>query len=105
MPGQTKEPQSYGSGSDWVTGKTGEQVNDQKSVPPPEQSDFYDGRRESEESAPHQGGKVSHHAAAEGEGAAPPVSPAAEPRETVSKVTGRDGGAKRDSYFRKRDYE
>ncbi|HEY0142268.1 MAG TPA: hypothetical protein VGF48_15325 [Thermoanaerobaculia bacterium] len=102
MPGDTKEPQSYGSGSDWVTGKTGEQVNDQKSAPPAEHSEFYDERRESEESAPDQGGKVSYQAA---EAAAQPTGQATEPHDTVSKVTGRDGGAKRDSYFRKRDYE
>lgn len=59
MPGDTKEPQSYGSGSDWVTGKTGQEVNDPKSSPPPEHADFYENRRESETSHEHQGGKTS----------------------------------------------
>lgn len=102
MPGDTKEPQSYGSGSDWVTGRTGEQVNDQKSVPAPEHSDFYDERRESEESAPDQGGKVSYQATG---AAAQPTEGTSEPHDTATKVSARDGGAKRDSYFRKRDYE
>lgn len=36
MPGDTKEPQSYGSGKDWVTGKTGQEVNPHESEPTPE---------------------------------------------------------------------
>lgn len=32
MPKDTKEPQSYGSGPDWVTGKTGQKVTDEKPV-------------------------------------------------------------------------
>ena len=59
MPKDTREPQSYGSGSDWVTGRTGQEVNDQKSTPAPEHREFYDDRRESETSQEHQGGKVS----------------------------------------------
>lgn len=102
MPGDTKEPQSYGSGSDWVTGRTGERVNDPKSEPPPQHSDFYDERRESEESAPHQGGKVSYQAA---EAEAQPSGHATETHDTATKVAARSGGAKRDSFFRKRDYE
>ncbi|HKR62677.1 MAG TPA: hypothetical protein VJZ00_03005 [Thermoanaerobaculia bacterium] len=57
MPNDTREPASYGSGSDWVTGKTGQQPNDPKSTPPAEHRDFYEPRRDSETSAPDQGGK------------------------------------------------
>ena len=46
MPGDTKEPQSYGSEGDWVSGKTGQRTNNPKATPPAEQSDFYDGRQE-----------------------------------------------------------
>jgi hypothetical protein len=54
-----REPQSYGSEKDWQTGRTGQQVHDQKSGPAPEHREFYDAERESESSAPDQGGKVS----------------------------------------------
>ena len=53
-----REPQSYGSEQDWVTGRTGQQVNRQKSEPV-SHPDFYEGRRDSEGSGEHQGGEVS----------------------------------------------
>lgn len=106
MPGDTKEPQSYGSGSDWVTGKTGQEVNRQKSEPAPEHSDFYDERRESETSHEHQGGKTSDVQLAESDtpqgGGATSGTSAKDP---VTKVTSNESGAKRDSFFKKRDYE
>jgi hypothetical protein len=107
MPKDTREPQSYGSEADWVTGKTGEQVNEQASTPPPEHRDFYDDRRESESSGATQGGLTSDFQLAENE--APPNQPAAghadDPITPLSGVTTAAGGAKRGSYFRKRDYE
>jgi hypothetical protein len=100
MPKDTREPQSYGSQGDWVTGKTGQAVQNPKGTPPAEHREFYDSRRESESSAPDQGGQLSGvdrdtnaDAAATGE-----TTP-------VQKVTAKDSGAKRDSYFKKRDYE
>ncbi len=54
-----KEPQSYGSGKDWVTGNTSQEVNPQKGNTNPQHSDFYAPRRENEENGPEQGGKVS----------------------------------------------
>lgn len=102
MPRDTKEPQSYGSGSDWVTGRTGQEVNDQDAAPPPEHRDFYDERRESETTSPHQGGETSDFQLAENAEAAGPPAGDESP---VSKVTTQPGGAKRDSFFRKRDYE
>jgi hypothetical protein len=98
-----KEPQSYGSNQDWVTGRTDQQVNDPKSSPAPEHQAFYDERRESESSAPHQGGETSDVQRAEN--AQPPGRRPDVAMQSVSKVNGHEGGAKRDSYFRKRDYE
>jgi len=104
MPKDGREPQSYGSDHDWVTGRTGQQVNEQKGTPAPEHQPFYDEARESERSASEnsQGGKVSDVQLAdnvqpggEGSGAESPVS----------KVTTNEGGAKRGGYFKKRDYE
>ena len=103
MADRPREPQSYGSERDWVTGKTGGKIHDPKATPPPEHSDFYDDKRESETTAPDQGGKVSDFQLAENqmpEGKARGVA-----GEPVTKVTSRAGGAKRDSFFKKRDYE
>ncbi|HVG25942.1 MAG TPA: hypothetical protein VND45_17425 [Thermoanaerobaculia bacterium] len=97
-----KEPQSYGSGSDWVTGNTGQEVNEQKSEPAPEHRDFYDERRESETSSPVQGGQTSDFQLAEN--AESTEQPTGE-ESPVAKVTTADTGAKRDSFFKKRDYE
>jgi hypothetical protein len=105
MPGDTKEPQSYGSGSDWVTGKTGQDVNDQKSEPAPEHRQFYDERRESETSHEHQGGKTSDVQLAESDTPQGGGTGATGSSDPVTKVTSNESGAKRDSFFKKRDYE
>lgn len=97
-----REPQSYGSGSDWVTGKTGQEVNDQKSEPAPEHREFYDERRESETTSDAQGGHTSDVQLAES------AEPAGQPRGEESPLTGvttTETGAKRGSFFKKRDYE
>jgi hypothetical protein len=101
MPRDTKEPQSYGSQADWTTGRTGEQVNDQKSVPPPEHAEFYDDRRESEESTRWQGGRTSPVQLAE---SVEPRQGGSTTFEPATKTTVREGGAKRGSYFKNRDY-
>lgn len=103
MPGDKKEPQSYGSNVDWVTGRTGEQVNEQASVPSPEHEEFYDDRRESEGSTAFQGGKVSPVQLAEAvqQQTAPAIHPDSDP----PNVAASEGGTKRDSFFKKRDYE
>ncbi|HUP46117.1 MAG TPA: hypothetical protein VM779_11460 [Thermoanaerobaculia bacterium] len=54
-----KEPQSYGSQKDWVEGDVGGTVNRQKGKPDPQHGDFYESRRDAEESGPDQGGHVS----------------------------------------------
>ncbi len=102
MPKDQKEPQSYGSGKDWVAGRTGQQVNDPKSAPTREHEEFYDERRESETTDSDQGGRTSEVQLAET--ADPPARPTRDDS-PVSKVTTETSGAKRDSYFRKRDYE
>src|SRR4028118_167377 len=89
MPRDTKEPQSYGSGEDWVTGKTGQEVNDQTSAPPPEHRDFYDSSLEAE-TVPHQGGRTSDFQLAENAEASGTPSGA---DDAASNVTVQDGGA------------
>ena len=102
MPKDQREPQSYGSNADWVTGRTGQQVNEQKSEPAPEHREFYDERRDSETSHEAQGGKVSDVQLAEN---AQPGGRPEEEHEPVSKVTAAEGGTKLGGYFKKRDYE
>lgn len=95
-------PQSYGSNEDWVAGRTGEKVNDPKATPPPEHAGFYDESRESETNAPDQGGKTSDVVLAEN---VEPTGRASGAKDPATKVTAQEGGAKRDSFFRRRDYE
>lgn len=104
MPRDTKEPQSYGSGQDWVTGKTGQEVNEQASTPPAVHRDFYESSREAE-TVPDQGGRTSDIQAAESAENDRPPAGATGTFDTASRVTVKEGGAKRGSYFRKRDYE
>ena len=98
-----KEPQSYGSQSEWVKGDTGEKVNDNKSTPPPEHEDFYDDKRESEVSDPHQGGDISPVQLAEN--AAFRARTATDDTQPVSRLTDTPSGAKRNGYFKNRDYK
>jgi hypothetical protein len=106
MASDKNEPQSYGSGEEWVTGETGQKVNAPKSSPTAEHQEFYDSRRDAEGSAPHQGGHTSAAQLADHEQASAPAGNAAETdHQPVTKVTSNEGGAKRDSFFRKRDYE
>ena len=100
-----KEPQSYGSQKDWVTGNVGETVNRQKDTPDSRHDDFYESRRDSETSDSHddQGGKVSDEQLAEnsqfaGRGRESDQQP-------VVKVTDQATGAKRGGFFKDRDYE
>lgn len=102
MPKDMREPQSYGSEQDWTTGRTGEQVNDQKSRPAPEHREFYDDKREAESSTSYQGGKTSPFQLAEN---VQPEGEATGADVPVQKVTGEEGGARRDSFFKRRDYE
>jgi hypothetical protein len=104
MSSDGNEPQSYGSGEDWVSGETGEEVNPPKSAPAPEHQDFYKSRHDSDNSAPHQGGFTSGVQLAECDSCADDRDADPDDRQPVTKVTSKDGGAKHDSFFRKRDY-
>ena len=97
------EPQSYGSQGEWLTGKTGETVNRTKGHPTSQHGDFYESRIEGEESTGDQGGKVSDVQLSES--AQSTGGGRADDEQPVSKVTSTPGGAKRDSQFKRRDYE
>lgn len=90
------EPQSYGSQGEWVTGKTGQSVNQQKSGP------TYENRHESETSAPHQGGDVSEEQLADNVQAAGGGSD--DEANANKRVSGQETGAKRGGFFKDRDY-
>ena len=103
MAKEPREPQSYGSGKEWVEGRTSTQVNNPKSRPAPEHREFYDDARDSETSAPDQGGRTSPVQMEEADVPERGAKPRTE--QPISKVSGRDEGAKRDSFFKRRDYE
>ena len=96
------EPQSYGSQADWVKGTVGGTVNQQKRAPNSQHGDFYESRRDSEGSAPDQGGKVSDEQLAENGQASGRA--AADDTQPIPKVTEQVGGAKRGGFFKDRDY-
>jgi len=89
-----KEPQSYGSQGDWVSGRT-----DQKVQPPNSQRADFDERRESESSVSHQGGDTSPVQSREH------AMPSGPPADSGHNVTVSESGAKRGGYFKERDYE
>jgi hypothetical protein len=101
MPKDQREPQSYGSGADWVTGRTGQEVNEQKGTPAPEHREFYDERRD-DETQEAQGGLTSDVQLADN---AQPQGEGQGEHEPVTRVTSAEGGSKRGGYFKKRDYE
>ena len=94
MPKDEKEPQSYGSGPDWVSGKTGQEVNDQDSPGVAETSNLAAGE--------NAGGTP---ALDDNESAAHPTITAKGDHAPVTGVTSAEGGTKTGGYFRKRDYE
>jgi hypothetical protein len=101
LPSDNREPQSYGSEKDWVTGHTGQQPNDPASGDSPAtQREFYDERRESEENAVHQGGRVSPEQDAD---AARPAED--EGVRSPAPFTVKESGARRGGYFKERDYK
>jgi hypothetical protein len=98
-----KEPQSYGSEKDWLTGKTGQTVENTPERTSRHDEEFYESRHESEESPAPLGGKSS------------PQHSDPSPRKAVDNastpVTGTgttkvsDAAAgDRKSFFKKRDY-
>ena len=97
MAEEKNEPQSYGSQSEWVRGDVGQEVNRLKGNPNSQRSEFYGSRREEE-----QPDTVSPEQRAEN---VAPVGPAYEVEGPAQKITDQPAGAKRDSYFKRRDYE
>ncbi|HJT18376.1 MAG TPA: hypothetical protein VJ853_13345 [Thermoanaerobaculia bacterium] len=97
MAEKNNEPQSYGSQSEWVRGDVAQEVNRLKGNPNSQRSDFYESRREEEEP-----NTVSPEQLAEN---VEPSGEAYEAEGPVQKVTDEPSGAKRDSYFKQRDYE
>ena len=88
MAERKNEPQSYGSQNEWLTGETGQEVNRLKGNPNSQRADFY-------VNAPNQDETFDRD----------PVAKADEDdEEPTQKVTSLPSGAKRDSYFKKRDY-
>ncbi|HLJ75458.1 MAG TPA: hypothetical protein VKU62_12780 [Thermoanaerobaculia bacterium] len=98
MAEEKNEPQSYGSQSEWVRGDVGEEVNRLKGNPNSQRSEFYESRREEE-----QADSVSPEQLADSD---QPSSHADEDDTLpVQKVEAEESGAKRDGYFKRRDYE
>jgi hypothetical protein len=91
MPGDQKEPQSYG-----------EHVNDPASVPAPEHVDFHESRHEGETSRADQGGRPGPEWT---DSVLRPAVGFTGVDDSARKVAAAAGGAKREGYFRKRDYE
>ena len=87
---EKKEPQSYGGHDDWVTGRTEQTVNRQSDA-------SYDGGGD-DTSPPHQGGDTSPVQTREH------AMPGGPPTDTAGKVSVEEGGAKRDGFFKSRDY-
>ena len=93
MDNDQKEPQSYGSGEDWVTGDTGQTVNRMKGAPNSQNADFYASRHD------QQPGTTP----AEAVETEQPQGPATGAHDSVHNVTARESGAKRQSYWKDRD--
>ena len=90
------EPQSYGSEKDWLTGDTGQKVSRLKGPLNSQHADFYASRHHD---GPPEGGGVSP------EEQAPPAGAPGDAQTPVQKVTARESGAKRRSYWKDRDYK
>lgn len=95
---QGREPQSYGSESDWLTGKTGQTVENTPERTSRHDEDFYDSRNRHEGETP----------AADPEVTSDPVGGSSPVRTSDSpSTTTRAGDAveERDSFFKDRDYK
>lgn len=93
------EPQSYGSEKEWVTGETGQTVNRLKGHPNSQHADFYSSRHDD---SPADGGEVPADSQQQ---SAAPAGRAVDAHTPVQKVTAKDQGAKRESYWKDRDYK
>ena len=94
MAEKKNEPQSYGSQSEWVRGDVGQEVNRLKGNPNSQRGDFHESLETPSSVSPEQ--------IADNE---QPSGPALEEDQPTHKVTAEEGGAKRDSWFKERDYK
>ena len=99
MTQDKKEPQSYGSGPGWVAGRTGGAVNDPAGTPEPEHAEFYDSRHDSEPVEVEPATPVVGH-----DESVAHFTFANESSTSARKVSAESQGAKRDGFFKKRDY-
>lgn len=96
-----REPQSYGSDKDWLTGKTGQTVENTPDRVSRHDEEFYESRHDSSESAAKEGGQQSPkrddllNTAAPDEATTEVIDRAST---SVSQTT------ERESFFKKRDY-
>jgi hypothetical protein len=104
MPRDEKEPQSYGSQADGQTGDTGQEASTLNGHPGSQHADFYESRREIETNAPDQRG-LSQPEWTDHVDVLRPIQTVAEVEDSARKITGEKGGARREGFFRKRDYE
>jgi hypothetical protein len=102
MP-QSKEPQSYGSGPDWVTGRTGQTVEDTPHRTSRHDEEFYEDRHLDDRSPGARGGLPNEVQRSEGVD-----FPQPDRSETPTEGTGTtkvsDNSDQRTSWFRERDY-
>ena len=88
MADRKSEPQSYGSQNEWLTGETGQEVNRLKGNPNSQRGDFYaNGSDQTQVFDRDPVGKAED-----------------DDDEPTQKISSQPSGAKRDSYFKKRDY-
>lgn len=94
---QGREPQSYGSESDWLTGKTGQTVDETPGRESRHDEEFYESRHEQEGESPAAGGDVTDTERG--------VSPARTSDSPSTTTRAGDTVEERDSFFKERDYE
>jgi hypothetical protein len=103
-PREEREPQSYGSNKEWLTGHTGEKLPEKDGIANETERKFYEPERESEHSHGTQGGMVAEETLETA--AEQPVENAHEAPVTgtaTQKISSQLGDEK-EGYFKKRDY-
>lgn len=103
MPREEKEPQSYGSQGDWVSGETGQKVEQQYERTDVENAGFYESRTESA-NGPRQG-DVMQPEWTDFVDVLEPAGIRPEVDDPAWKVTAERNGAKRSGFFKSRDYD
>jgi hypothetical protein len=99
------EPQSYGSNGDWLSGKTGQTVEETPQRTDRHDERFYESRHEIDPDS-SKGGEVNEVQAAESDSDAPLQSKTSGSPATESAGIGVSGDSdQRKSFFRDRDYK